>query len=139
MLRACFEQVKACSTPEVILMRVLFQLFVSGLICFAAHADTLKLRDGRTLSGQFLGATRSEIWFQRDVPGEVLGKEAFPVLQVESLTFGPGAQTGTRHFKNPLIFENCALNSSFSGSSSASSRRAAGLNRSCTSGRSSRL
>ena len=117
-------------------MRVLLLL---GLICAAVSADTLKLRDGRVLSGQFLGATRSEIWFQRDVPGEVLGKEAFPVLQVESLIFGPNTQTGSAYFKNPLIFENCALNSSFSGSSNASSRRAAGLKRSCTSGRSSRL
>jgi hypothetical protein len=114
-------------------------LFLTGLICMVASADTLKLRDGRTLSGQFLGASRSEIWFQRDVPGEVLGKEAFPVMQVESLTFGPNAQTGSAHFKNPLILENCALSSSFSGSSSASNRRAAGVIRSCTSGRSSRL
>ena len=120
-------------------MRVLLQLVLAGLISIGARADTLKLRDGRILSGQFLGATRSEIWFQRDVPGEVLGKEAFPVLQVESLTFGPNAQTGAVHFKNPLIFENCALSSSFSGSSSASNRRAAGLSRSCTSWRSSRL
>jgi hypothetical protein len=120
-------------------MRVLFHLALIGLMCIAASADTLRLRDGRTLNGQFLGATRSEIWFQRDVPGEVLGKEAFPVMQVESLTFGPNAQAGKGYFKNPLMFENCALNSSFNGSSSASSRRAAGLNRSCTSGRSNRL
>src|ERR1700674_793435 len=122
--------------PEVTFMRVLLLI---GVMCMAGRADTLRLRDGRTLSGQFLGATRAEIWFQRDVPGEVLGKEAFPVLQVESLTFGPSAQTGTGHFKNPLTFENCALSSSFSGSSSASNRRAAGLNRFCTSVRSSRL
>ena len=120
----------------VIFMRVLFLI---GVMCIAASADTLRLRDGRTLSGQFLGATRAEIWFQRDVPGEVLGKEAFPVMQVESLTFGPGAQAGAGHFKNPLMLENCALSSSFKGSSSASSSRAAGLNRSCTSGRSNRL
>jgi len=126
-------------------MRVLFQLALIGLMCIAARGDTLKLRDGRTLSGQFLGATRAEIWFQRDVPGEVLGKEAFPVMQVESLTFGPNAQAGKSsappdaHFKNPLMFENCALSSSFSGSSSASSLRATGLNRPCTSGRSNRL
>src|ERR1700680_4891432 len=119
-------------------MRALFQLVVVGLICMAGFADTLKLRDGRVLSGQFLGATRSEIWFQRDVPGEVLGKEAFPVMQVESLTFGPNAQAGSAYFKNPLILENCALSSSFIGSSSASSRRAAGVSRPCTSGRSNR-
>ena len=120
-------------------MKMLFQLALIGLLSIAAPADTLKLRDGRTLSGQFLGATRAEIWFQRDVPGEVLGKEAFPVMQVESLTFGPSAQTSAGHFKNPLIFENCALSSSFKGSSSASSRRAASPNRSCTSARTNRL
>ena len=73
-------------------MRALFQIILIGLTCLGARADTLKLRDGRILSGQFLGATRSEIWFQRDMPGEVLGKEAFPVMQVESLTFGPTAR-----------------------------------------------
>jgi hypothetical protein len=73
-------------------MRALFQIVLILLTCLIASADTLRLRDGRILSGQFLGATRSEIWFQRDVPGEVLGKEAFPVMQVESLTFGPTAQ-----------------------------------------------
>jgi len=119
-------------------MRVLFKLAVIGVICVGVRADTLKLRDGRTLSGQFLGATRSEIWFQRELPAEVLGKEAFPIMQVESLTFGPNAQTGT-HFKKPLMLENCALSSSFSGSSSASSRRADGVNRSCTAARSNRL
>jgi hypothetical protein len=133
---AYLNKLKHVPRLRVILMRV---LFLTGLICMVASADTLRLRDGRTLSGQFLGASRSEIWFQRDVPGEVLGKEAFPVMQVESLTFGPNAQTGSAHFKNPLIFENCALSSSLSGSSSASNRRAAGVNRSCTSGRSSRL
>src|ERR1700675_1653123 len=117
--------------PEVTFMRVLLLMCV---MCMLGRADTLKLRDGRTLSGQFLGATRAEIWFQRDVPGEVLGKEAFPVMQIESLTFGPGAQAVGGHFKNPLMLENCALSSSFKGSSSASNSRAAGLNRSCTSG-----
>src|SRR5258708_13624025 len=100
-------------------MRALFQIVLIVLTCLVASADTLRLRDGRTLSGQFLGASRSEIWFQRDVPGEVLGKEAFPVMQVESLTFGPNAQTGSVHFKNPLIFQNSALSSSFTGPSTA--------------------
>ena len=112
-------------------MRVLFQFVLIILTCFAARGDVLKLRDGRTLAGQFLGATRAEIWFQRDMPGEVLGKEAFPILQVESLSFGPHGQTA--HFRKPLILESCALSSSFNGSSSASSRRASKLKRSCTS------
>jgi hypothetical protein len=73
-------------------MRALYQILLIVLTCLTASADTLRLRDGRILSGQFLGATRSEIWFQRDVPGEILGKEAFPVMQVESLTFGPSAR-----------------------------------------------
>src|SRR3981081_3963189 len=73
-------------------MKALLQFVLIGLTCLTASADTLRLRDGRILNGQFLGATRSEIWFQRDVPGEILGKEAFPIMQVESLVFGPNTQ-----------------------------------------------
>src|SRR5258708_38230067 len=43
------------------------------------------------------------------------------------------------HFKKPLIPESCELNSSLSGSSSASSRLADGLSRLCTSARTSRF
>jgi hypothetical protein len=73
-------------------MKSLWKSLAIGLICLSAKADILKLRDGRMLTGVFLGATRSEIWFQSDAPGDVLGTAAFPVEQVESLTFGPVAR-----------------------------------------------
>ncbi len=59
------------------------------LLIGAARADILRLRDGRMFTGNFLGATRTEIWFQRDTPGDYLGAAAYPVEEVESLTFGP--------------------------------------------------
>jgi hypothetical protein len=59
------------------------------LASFALGADTLKLRDGRSLTGQFVGATRSEVWFQADNQGEFSGVMAFPVAQVASVAFEP--------------------------------------------------
>ena len=75
-------------------MKVVFSLALFTLMCAGAHADILKLRDGRTISGQFLGATRTEIWFQRDLPGEVIGTMAYPIAHIESLTFGDMRQSG---------------------------------------------
>src|SRR5258705_3682753 len=73
-------------------MKAVVVLAFFALSCVAARADVLKLRDGRTVPGQFLGATRTEIWFQRDAPGEVIGTMAYPIVQVESLTFAPDAR-----------------------------------------------
>jgi hypothetical protein len=65
-------------------------LLLAGLIgAPAAKADILRLRDGRMFTGQFLGATKDQIWFETDAPGNTLGPAAFSVVQVESLTFGP--------------------------------------------------
>jgi len=69
-------------------MKAVFQVALISLTCIVAFGDTLKLRDGRSIPGQFLGATRTEIWFQRDLPGEVMGTMAYPIASVESLTFG---------------------------------------------------
>jgi|HubBroStandDraft_2_1064218.scaffolds.fasta_scaffold615282_2 hypothetical protein len=55
----------------------------------AAKADILRLRDGRMFTGQFLGATKEQIWFQSDAPANMIGPTAYSVVQVESLTFGP--------------------------------------------------
>ncbi len=76
-------------------MKAVFALALFTLMCVTAEADMLKLRDGRTVAGQFLGATRTEIWFQRDVPGEGMGTMAYPIAQVESLTFGSDARQGS--------------------------------------------
>ena len=62
-------------------------LFV--LILPAAKADILRLRDGRMFIGEFLGATKDQIWFQGEAPGNIIGPSAYSVAQVESLTFGP--------------------------------------------------
>jgi len=77
-------------------MQAIRMLALIGLACVAANADILKLRDGRMYNGQFLGATRTEIWFQRDAPGDVLGAAAYPIAQVESLTFGPALRQSRR-------------------------------------------
>jgi hypothetical protein len=73
-------------------MKVVVPLVLLALSCVGASADVLKLRDGRAIPGQFLGATRTEIWFQRDVPGEVINTMAYPIVHVESLTFGVDAR-----------------------------------------------
>jgi len=70
-------------------MKSILKLFLIGMVCVTLRADILRLRDGRLITGQFLGATKSEIWFKDDVPGNVIGAAAYPVEQVESLTFGP--------------------------------------------------
>lgn len=68
-------------------------LFVVGLIGVpAARADILRLRDGRMFTGEFLGATKDQIWFQADTPANMIGPTAYSVVQVESLTFGPVAK-----------------------------------------------
>jgi hypothetical protein len=69
-------------------VKVAIRVALLGLLCMAAYADTIKLRDGRVFSGQFLGATRTEIWFQHDTPGEIIGTAAYPIPEVQSLTFG---------------------------------------------------
>ena len=71
-------------------MKSIRRLLLVGLVvCCSVKADILRLRDGRMFTGSFLGASRSEIWFQRDAPGQVIGTGAYPIEQVESLTFGP--------------------------------------------------
>ena len=63
---------------------------MAALSCMSASADVMRLRDGRAYSGLFLGATRTQIWFQPDVQGEFTGTGtlAVPLGQVQGLTFG---------------------------------------------------
>ena len=70
-------------------MKSILKLFLIGMVCVTLRADILRLRDGRLITGQFLGATKTEIWFRDEVPGNIIGAAAYPVEQVESLTFGP--------------------------------------------------
>jgi len=73
-------------------MKSMLKFLAIALLATALRADILRLRDGRMVTGNFLGATRTEIWFQNDAPGDFLGARAYPVEQVESLTFGPAAK-----------------------------------------------
>jgi hypothetical protein len=70
-------------------MKSILRLFLVGLVALAARADMLRLRDGRIFTGQFLGATKTEIWFQQSSPGDIMAAQSYPIAQVESLTFGP--------------------------------------------------
>ncbi len=79
-------------------------LFSVGLIGVPmAKADILRLRDGRMFTGEFLGATKNQIWFQADSPVNLIGPTAYAVVQVESLTFGPvPKQSGAAQTIQPL-------------------------------------
>jgi hypothetical protein len=68
-------------------------LVLVGLIGVTqARADILRLLDGRMFTGEFLGATKDQIFFQADIPGGIAAPTAYPTAQVESLTFGPVAK-----------------------------------------------
>jgi len=71
-------------------MKAIIRSSTLGVLVFvfvAYGADTLKLRDGRTLTGRFAGATQAEIWFQPDGRADLPGTLAFPVDQVSSVAF----------------------------------------------------
>jgi hypothetical protein len=71
-------------------MKAILRSSVLGACVFvfvASGADTLKLRDGRTLAGRFAGATQAEIWFQPDGRADLPGTLVFPVDQVLSVVF----------------------------------------------------
>ncbi|HTS75580.1 MAG TPA: hypothetical protein VMG40_05215 [Bryobacteraceae bacterium] len=70
-------------------MKSILLVMVGLLMIASAKADILRLRDGRMLTGEFLGATKDQIWFQADTPGGLVGPAAYSTAQVESLTFGP--------------------------------------------------
>jgi hypothetical protein len=74
-------------------MKAFILLFLAGLIGLpTAKADILRLRDGRMFTGEFLGATKDQIWFQSDSPVNIIGPTAYAIVQVESLTFGPAVK-----------------------------------------------
>lgn len=85
-------------------------LFLVGLAGVpSAKADILRLRDGRMFTGEFLGATKDQIWFQADSSVNIIGPTAYAVIQVESLTFGPaprqsdaGRRSCNANCRNPL-------------------------------------
>jgi hypothetical protein len=74
-----------------------------GIVCGAgitflltAQADTLRLRDGRVMTGQFLGANRYEIRFQRDDGGLA----RVDVSNVDSISFDNGGSNRSGYGPN---------------------------------------
>lgn len=62
-------------------------------VCFLAsvlRADTLKLKDGRTIEGKYLGGTDSDITFYTNNQ-----LEHFPITNAVSITFGDTASSAT--------------------------------------------
>ncbi|HEY4359322.1 MAG TPA: hypothetical protein VGN17_00035 [Bryobacteraceae bacterium] len=55
-----------------------------GMLASLVQADTLRLRDGTVITGNYVGGSQNEIWFQRGPAGA----EAFPLFMVESVRFG---------------------------------------------------
>jgi hypothetical protein len=106
-------------------MKCLRFALMLALMGVSARADILRLRDGRMFTGNFLGATRTEIWFQRDTPGQFLGTAAFPVEEVESLTFGPALKQSSAGASLSPSFTHRALLSSLVTSEAANDRRGA--------------
>ena len=64
-------------------MKRMWMLYLILLAPAAANADELRLRDGVTISGNYLGGTQKEMWFQRSTGGT----EMIPLFLVESLKF----------------------------------------------------
>lgn len=70
-------------------MKTLVLVLISLIGLSSAKADILRLRDGRMFTGEFLGATKDQIWFQPDSPAGLTTAMAYSTTEVESLTFGP--------------------------------------------------
>src|SRR5207248_5637360 len=64
--------------------KLLLGLSVFGVAIFSLQADSLRLRDGRVISGTFQGANRDEIRFQRDGGAT----DRYDIGSVDSITFG---------------------------------------------------
>src|SRR5947209_19594939 len=61
-------------------------LSVFGLTVLSLQADTLRLKDGRVITGTFEGATRNHISFRRDGGST----DRYDVGSVDTLSFGAG-------------------------------------------------
>jgi hypothetical protein len=66
---------------------LLRSILLLGFVFSAARGDVLRLRDGRTITGSYVGGTAKELWFQSNA----VSAEAYPTLLVESLRFGSTA------------------------------------------------
>ncbi|HLH39050.1 MAG TPA: hypothetical protein VKX39_07870 [Bryobacteraceae bacterium] len=87
-------------------MKSIRTLFFLGMVCITLRADILRLRDGRMITGQFMGATQTEIWFKAETPGEAFGAAAYRVEEVESLTFGPAPGSVASNHEAPATLRS---------------------------------
>src|ERR1700737_1539380 len=76
--------------------KLLIGLSFCGLVVFSTYGDTLRLRDGRVITGTLQSATRDEIRFQRD-GGPT---DRYDVGSVDSLTFGNNGSTNSSPYNN---------------------------------------
>src|SRR5260370_32138474 len=76
--------------------KLLVGLSICGLVVFSIQADTLRLRDGRVITGTFQSATRDEIRFQRD-GGPT---DRYDVGSVDSITFGNNGNNNSDAYPN---------------------------------------
>ena len=54
------------------------------IICTAAQADVLRLRNGTTVEGKFVSGNEKGIWFEHAPQGSTL----YPLSFIEGVTFG---------------------------------------------------
>jgi hypothetical protein len=69
---------------EMTMKALLRNVVLLGLAFSAAQGDVLRLRDGRTIMGSYVGGTAKEVWFQSNA----VSAEAYPTFLVESVRFG---------------------------------------------------
>jgi len=71
-------------------------LSVTGLAVLSVQADTLRLRDGRVVTGTFQSANRDEIRFQRDAGPT----DRYDIGSVDTITFGNGSYNNSNTYNS---------------------------------------
>lgn len=79
--------------------KLLLCLSVMAIAASYMQADTLRLRDGRTITGTLQGANRDEIRFQRD-NGPL---DRYDIGSVDSITFGNGSYNNSSGYNNSNV------------------------------------
>lgn len=94
---------------------------VSAVLLSSASADTLTLKNGRTVEGNYLGGTA------RDVRMEVGDRiETFAIDQISGLQFASGSAAQGSRFNNNRLDNNRPDNNRFEGNRNSSSRDSSG-------------
>ena len=74
---------------------VLRSIVLLSLPLAAAYGDELRLRDGKVISGYYVGGNQKELWFQSNG----VGADVYPTMVVQSLQFG--GLTGMLGYSKP--------------------------------------